>query len=153
MQDIIIASDHRGFALKTQIKDFLREKKFFFIDVGVESDARPSDAEHTPPIIKAVKEAVECVVGAKNFCGVLICSDGVAMSIAANRFKGIRAGICRTVDGVKQARQHNDINMLCLGADGLDIDDAKKIITAFMNTKPLDVPRYKRRQELFDQIS
>ena len=153
MQDVIIASDHRGFALKDQIKDFLRDKKFFFIDIGVESGARPSD-DATPPIITVVKEAVECVQGAKNFCGILICSTGVAMSIAANRFRGIRAALCNSVEGVKNAREHNDVNVLCLGADTIDIDTAKKLITTFMNTKfSSHVPRYKKRIEMFDKIS
>jgi RpiB/LacA/LacB family sugar-phosphate isomerase len=153
MQDIIIASDHRGFELKQTLKTYLREKKFFFVDVGVESADKPQDTAPMPPIIKVVKEAMDCVRGSKHMCGVLICGNGLGMSIAANRFKGIRAANCRTVDDAKQARQHNDCNVLCLGGDITNAEDAKKIISAFLLTKPLEDFRYRRRQALFDTLA
>ena len=158
MQDIIIGCDHRGFALKQKIKDFLREKKLFVIDVGVSSAEPAKDSEPVPPIINVVKEVAEVVISSKHFCGILICSDGVAMTIASNRFKGIRATIARSPEGIRYAREHNDINVLCIGADyqnpadNLDFEVIKKIINAYTSTKPLDVPRYKKRQELFDKI-
>ncbi|MDR0462362.1 MAG: RpiB/LacA/LacB family sugar-phosphate isomerase [Christensenellaceae bacterium] len=151
--DVILASDHRGFELKNKIKDFLREKKLFFVDIGVENSDRPLDSAPMPPIIKVVKEAAECVQSAKHMCGIFICGDGIAMSIAANRFRGIRAGLCRTVDGVKQARQHNDINVLCLGGESIDFEEAKKIVSAFLSTRPLEDVRYRKRQKLFDEMA
>ena len=152
--DVIIGSDHRGFELKQKVKEFLREKKLFFIDVGVDSSATPLDSEVIPPIIRVVKEASECVASAGHFCGILICGNGIGMSIAANRFKGIRAALCHTADDAKQARQHNDANVLCLGGDNFDLDNVKKIINAFLNTKFEDtVTRYKKRVEQFDKIS
>ena len=153
MQDIILASDHRGFELKQKIKEVLREKKLFFIDTGVQSADRPLDTAPIPPIIGVVKEAAECVQGAKHFCGIFICGDGIAMSIAANRHKGIRAGLCHTAEGVRHARQHNDINVLCIGGEsGIEFDEVKKMLTAFLNTKPLEEFRYKKRRELFDTL-
>ena len=151
MQDVILASDHRGFELKQKVKEYLREKKLFFIDVGVESATQPKDNEPIPPIIAVVKEAAECVQGAKHFVGILICGNGIGMSIAANRFRGIRAALCHTVDTARQAREHNDANVLCLGSD-TDIDTVKKIVTTFLNTKPLDDLRYKIRREQFDKL-
>ena len=153
MQDIIIASDHRGFELKQSVKNYLREKKLFFVDVGVESADKPNNEALMPPIIKVVKEAMDCVKGTKHMCGILICGNGIGMSIAANRFKGIRAALCRTVDDAKQARQHNDCNVLCLGGDITNLEDAKKIINTFVNTKPLEETRYRRRQALLDTLS
>jgi len=144
MQDIIIASDHRGFALKQQIKEFLREKKLFVIDVGCNDADKMYDS---PPI---VKEAVDCIKGARHFRGILICGSGMAMSIAANRNKGIRAVHCLTPEMARRAREHNDANVLCLAAEGADIENVKKIITAFINTKPLPDERYKRRNEMLD---
>lgn len=153
MQDVILASDHRGYALKIKIKELLREMKYFCIDMGVDSAANPNDGDLIPPIIKVVKEGAECVKSAKHFCGIFICGSGVAMTIAANRFKGIRAASCHTVDEVREGRQHNDINVLCLGGDTIDFETAKKLVNVFLNTKPLDVVRYKRRQECFDTMA
>jgi len=145
MQDIIIGSDHRGFELKQQIKDFLREKKILLIDVGA-NDTKTVDY----PVI--VKEVVECVISAKHFCGILICGSGIGVSIAANKYKGIRAALCHTVAGAKSAREHNDANVLCLGCDGADIENLKKIINTFLNTKLLPDEKYKRRIEMLDKI-
>jgi len=153
MQDVILVSDHRGYDLKMKIKEYLRVSKYFCIDMGVESAAKPNDGDLIPPIIKVVKEGAECVKSAKHFCGIFICGSGVAMTIAANRFKGIRAASGYSVEEVREAREHNDINVLCLGGDTIDFDTAKKLINVFLNTKPLDVVRYKRRQECFDTIA
>jgi RpiB/LacA/LacB family sugar-phosphate isomerase len=152
MQDVILASDHRGFALKKVIKDLLKERKFFFVDCGVESDARPNDNDQIPPIIKVVREAVECVANAKNMCGILICGSGIATSIIANRHRGIRAALCNSVEIAREARGHNDANVLCLGADNADAELVKKIVLAFLNTRAIEETRYRRRQELFDKI-
>jgi len=152
MQDVILASDHRGWALKNVIKDLLKERKYYFVDCGVSSDAHPNDADPMPPIIKVVREAVECVAGSKNFCGILICGSGIATSIIANRHKGIRAALCNSVEIAKEARGHNDANVLCLGADNLDTELAKKIVLAFLNTKAIEEVRYRKRQELFDKL-
>jgi len=152
MLDIVIASDHRGFPLKAQLKEFLREKKFFFIDLGQDSAERAPDDVTPPPIIKAITEVVDCVKSARHMCGILICSDGIGASIGANRFKGIRAALCRTVENARQAREHNDANVLCLANDNMDFEDIKKIVTTFINTKPADVLRYKKRREAFDAL-
>jgi len=151
MQDIIIASDHRGYELKEQIKEFLREKKLFFVDVGVSSSARATGNESTPPILAVAKEAVEVVQSAKHFCGILICGNGIGFSIAANRFKGIRAALCHTPIVARHAREHNDANVLCLGSD-VDFETTKKIITTFLNTRLINEPRYTKRIAMFDTM-
>ena len=153
MQDVVLACDHRGYELKIKIKEYLREKRFFCIDVGVESDARPSDGDLIPPIIKVVKEGADCVKSAQHFCGIFICGSSVAMTIASNRFRGIRAASGYSIDEVREAREHNDINVLCLGGDTTDFETAKKLVNVFLNTKTLDVVRYKRRQECFDTMA
>jgi len=158
MQDIIIGSDHRGFALKQQIKEYLKANKYFVVDVGCSDNKNKYDS---PPI---AKEVVDCVKDAKHFCGILVCGSGYAMAIAANRNKGIRAVHCLTPEMAKRARQHNDANVLCLAGEGDDLSgdgvsgdsvadfgNIKKIITAFLNTKPLPDERYKRRIEMLDK--
>jgi ribose 5-phosphate isomerase B len=145
MQDIIIGADHRGFELKEQVKAFLREKKLFFVDCGTNSTA-------TVDYPNVVKEVVECVLSAKHFCGILICGSGIGVSMAANRYKGIRAALCSTVGVAKSARAHSDANVLCLGADEADFENVKKVVTAFLNTKPDPDPKYRRRIELLDKL-
>jgi len=151
MQDVIIGCDHRGFELKEQIKEFLRTQKILFIDTGVKSSDRPNDNE-TPPLVTVTREVAETVQSAKNFCGILICSNGIGISIAANRFKGIRAALCKSPDVARAAREHNDANVLCLGND-VDFAIVQKIITTFMRTKFIPEARYKKRVELFDKIT
>jgi ribose 5-phosphate isomerase B len=108
--------------------------------------------------LRALREACEVINSAKNFCGIFICSDGMATSIYANRFKGIRAGLYHTADRVRQGREHNDLNALCLAGeefyDGpkVTIEKVKPIINAFLNTKALCETRYVKRRELFDKI-
>jgi len=131
--------------MKQKVKDFLREKKLFFVDVGANSTVNIDY-----PVI--VKEVASCVVTAKHFCGILICGSGIGVSIAANRFRGVRAALCHTVAGAKSAREHTDCNVLCLGCESTDFETAKKIINTFLNTKPLNDERYKRRIEMLDKL-
>ena len=157
MQDIIIASDHRGYPLKAQLKEFLKAQKFFVIDMGVPNADHPGNDAY-PPIINVIEKVVDTVKSAKHFYGILICGDGIATSIMANRFKGIRAGLCYTKETAKQAREHNDINILCLRGEKSDgvphdnIDEIKKIVLTYLNTKPIPEPRYVKRRALYDEI-
>jgi len=144
MQDIIIASDHRGFALKAQIKEFLKTQKLFFVDVGTNAPEPPVDFP------KYVREACDCITSAKHFCGILICGSGIGVTMSANRFRGIRAVLAYTPEIAKSARQHNDANVVCLGADGADFENVKKIITTFLNTKFLGDEKYIRRNKMLD---
>ena len=81
---------------------------------------------------------------------ILFCGSGFGMAIQANRFKGARAVVCFDVFDVEQARQHNDMNVLCIGADYTDFDTAKYMIEAFFETKFLK-GRHKRRVEKLDE--
>jgi len=147
MQDIIIGCDHRGLALKNQVKEYLREKKLFFIDVGCADGTQSADY----PLI--AKEVVDCVAGSRHMCGILICGSGIGVSIAANKYKGIRAALCNSVEVARGARQHNDCNILCLAADGANIEDIKKIINTFTTTKFLNEEKYKRRINMLDKAT
>ena len=145
MQDVILASDHRGFDLKQKIKEFLKEKKIMTVDVGCANATTNVDY----PVY--VKEAAECVLSARHFCGIFVCGSGIGVCIAANRYKGIRAVLAHSVDEVKSARQHNDANVLCLSGDNHDFELVKKIIVAFLNTKFDGEERRRRRNAMLDQ--
>lgn len=128
-----IASDHRGFKLKKYIKE-----NYPLIDLGPFSDIKKVDyPDYAKKLCSLVKK--------EKAKGILICSTGIGMSIAANRYRGIRAALCRTKKDAELARKHNDANVLVLGGDYTKKSDARKIIDAFFNTKFSNEERHKRR--------
>ena len=81
---------------------------------------------------------------------ILFCGSGFGMAIQANRFKGARAVVCKNVSDVKQARQHNDMNVLCIGADDTNFDTAKAMCKAFFTTKFLKGRHTRRVKKLYE---
>jgi len=124
---VAIGCDHRGFDLKKSIISFLRGSGHTCEDFGCYS-TEPVDY---PDIAQKVGQAV--ALGRSEW-GVLICSTGIGMSIAANKIKGIRAALCHDSFTARRARQHNDANVLCLGAEYLDPESASEILAAFLAT-------------------
>lgn len=126
---VAIASDHAGYQLKSLIiKKFLKSKKYQFIDFGTDS----SDVSVDYPDFAA--KVCQEIIASRVDLGVLICGSGVGISIAANRFKQIRAALCSDASIAKLARQHNDANVLCLGSRAIDSDLAIKLVKAFLVT-------------------
>jgi ribose 5-phosphate isomerase B len=124
---IAIGCDHRGIALKKLIVPFLQNAGHNPQDFGCYS----TDSVDYPDIAQKVGETV----AAGNFDqGILICSTGIGMSIAANKIKGIRAALCCDVFAAQRARQHNDANILCLRADNIDNESVLEIVTTFLAT-------------------
>jgi len=124
---IAIGSDHAGYELKEKLKEFLKENKYHFEDFGTDS----TDATDYPEFAKKVAEAV---LGGFEF-GILICGSGIGMSIAANKFPGIRAAFCMNHELAKASREHNNANVLTLGARFIEEAEAKKTVKAFLETK------------------
>jgi ribose 5-phosphate isomerase B len=125
---IAIGCDHRGLALKELIIPLLQNAGYSYEDFGCHGTG-PVDY---PDIAQKVGEAV----AAGSFDqGILICSTGIGMSIAANKIKGIRAALCCDVFGAQRARQHNDANVLCLGGEDVDTELALRIVSAFLATE------------------
>ena len=134
--ELLLASDHRGMELKDKINDWicpLDEEEGTKLniavmhDIGVYSDKKKVDY---PDI--ANKFADEMSITSH---GVIVCGSGFGVNIAVNRHKHIRAATCRTVKEVEMARKHNNINVLCLGADFTSPVQAFKMIRAFFLTK------------------
>ncbi len=135
---IAIGSDHAGVELKNKIKEKL--KKFGeVIDCGTNS----SDSVDYPDY--ASKVAQEIISG-KAVKGVLICGSGIGMCIAANRHKGIRAALCHNSETAKLSRQHNDANILVLGARTVDESNNLQAVEAFFTTD-FEGGRHQRRVE------
>jgi ribose 5-phosphate isomerase B len=136
---IALGCDHRGLELKQTIMGLLDELGHDYQDFGGYS----TDPVDYPDIAKQVAEAV----AAGEFeQGVLICSSGIGMSIAANKVKGIRAALCCSTLGADRARRHNDANILCLGQDALDTALALDIVKVYLSTD-FEGGRHLRRLE------
>lgn len=128
-----IASDHRGYWLKDYLK-----RKHPLIDLGTFDDTKLVDeVDYANKLVKYVKKE-RCM-------GILICGSGQGMAISANRHKGIRACLCRTVVDAEWARTHTDANILVLAAEFTKGHEAEKICNKFFETKFLGLARYKRR--------
>ena len=104
---VIIGADHGGYDLKVAIKEFLKNKGVDVVDVGTESLV---SCDYPDIAKKLVKEVLKD--GSK---GILVCGTGIGMSIAANKYDGIRAALCSDTFSARMTREHNDSNVLCLG--------------------------------------
>ncbi len=134
---IAIGADHAGFALKDQVRDALRHAGYEVVDVGTDS---PESTDY-PDYAGAV--AHDVVSGAADR-GILVCSTGVGMSIAANKVDGIRAAIAFNVDEVRLTRAHNDANIITIGARYTGPDAANEMVRVFLET-PFEGGRHARR--------
>ena len=88
---------------------------------------------------------------AKRSVAILICGTGIGVSIAANRYSGIRAALCHSVEYAKLAREHNDANVLCLGGRFISAEEAKLVVDTFLNTDSLPEEKYARRNQMLDK--
>ena len=130
---IYIASDHAGFKLKTQLLKIFP----MIIDLGTDSESSVDYPDFAHKLTKQVLKNKENI-------GILICGTGVGMSIAANRKKGIRAGLVNNSKTARLIRKHNDANVLVLPGRFININDAKKCVQAFLKTK-FESGRHKKR--------
>ena len=134
---IAIGADHAGFALKDQVRDALRQAGHQVIDAGTNS----AESTDYPDYADAV--AHDVVSGAAER-GILVCSTGVGMSIAANKVHGIRAALGVNPDEVRLTRSHNDANILTIGARYNDAPSANEMVRVFLET-PFEGGRHARR--------
>lgn len=141
---IYIGSDHAGFELKQDIKTYLEMMSLDIEDVGVFS-AKTTDY---PDIAKIAAKKIQ---RGHNVVGILICGTGIGMSMAANRFKGVRAAECTSEIMAEFSRRHNDANILCLGSRILNQVLAKQIVKRFLETEFEAEDRHKRRIRKMDK--
>ena len=135
---IAIGSDHAGFALKQQVADALRAEGHEVHDFGTNS----TESTDYPDYAAAVGRDVSS--GASDR-GILVCDTGVGMAIAANKINGIRAGLAVNDEEVARTREHNNANVLTIGARYTDFPTAKRFLDIFLNT-PFDTgERHERR--------
>ncbi|MFN8370536.1 MAG: ribose 5-phosphate isomerase B [Bacteriovoracaceae bacterium] len=132
IETLLIASDHAGYMAKVELVKFIREQfpSVKVLDLGPSSDQSVNYPEFA---IKLCNELLVDNQNEKKF-GILICGTGIGMSITANRFKGVRAALCKSVDEAKLSREHNNANVLCLGSRSSSLDTLKNIVIAWFST-------------------
>jgi ribose 5-phosphate isomerase B len=135
---IAIAADHAGFSLKGILRDALRAEGHQVTDYGTDSDESTDYPDYASAVAHSVAEG-----GAER--GILVCSSGVGMSIAANKINGIRAALGTNPEEVAVTRQHNDANVLTLGARFTSPEEASKLVSVFLNTNFDGGARHVRR--------
>ena len=135
---IAIASDHGGFELKKEIMTHLRGRGLEYKDFGTYDGASCDYPDFGRPAAVAVAEG-ECEKG------ILICGTGIGMSLVANKVKGIRCALCGDCFSAEATRQHNDANMLALGARVTGAGLALMIVDTFLDTPFSNDPRHIRR--------
>ncbi|MFC1711085.1 RpiB/LacA/LacB family sugar-phosphate isomerase [Patescibacteria group bacterium] len=126
---IYIASDHGGFNLKREVIDYLKDKKFKVKDLGPKVLRQDDDyPDFAIPLVKKV------MAGNKDL-GILICRNGIGISIVANKAKGIKAGLCTSVGQAVTAKAHDNCNVLVLAADYLPEETNIEIIKTFLEAE------------------
>jgi RpiB/LacA/LacB family sugar-phosphate isomerase len=140
MMRVAIASDHAGFKLKQDLLKYLAELGHTVVDLGTNSEA-PVDY---PDYAAAVGDAVS---GRTVERGILICGSGVGASVAANKLRGIRAGLCHDTYSAHQGVEHDDMNVLVLGARVIGPALARELAAAFVHATFSGEERHVRRLE------
>ena len=134
---VAIGADHAGFELKEALKQFLTQHGVSVADFGASS----GEASDYPDFAQAVGQSV---AQRKAHFGVLVCTTGLGMSIAANKVPGVRAALVTDEGTAALARQHNNANVLCLAAKATPLDLARRIVEVFLNT-PFEGGQHERR--------
>lgn len=141
---IAMGADHAGFGLKDEIAAQLRAAGHQVQDFGTNSTASTDYPDYAAPVAKAV-------AGGAADRGILVCSSGVGMSIAANKIHGVRAALGTSADEVHFTRAHNDANVLTLGARYTPPETAAQMVQAFLET-PFEGGRHQRRVDKITQL-
>ncbi|MEF3280750.1 MAG: ribose 5-phosphate isomerase B [Elusimicrobiota bacterium] len=143
---IAIGSDHAGYKLKEILINFLKEQGFKVIDVGTDNEKKRVDY---PDFAVKVSKKIQAKEADR---GIIICGSGVGASISANKLKGIRAGLCHDTYSAHQGVEHDDMNVICLGARIIGEELAKEIVLTFIKAKFSNEERYIRRLNKIKKI-
>ncbi|MEI9810073.1 MAG: ribose 5-phosphate isomerase B [Bacteroidota bacterium] len=135
---VVIASDHGGFQYKNILLKDIREHGYEINDLGAFNEDPSDYPDHAADVANAIlnKEADR---------GILICGSGVGVSVAANKFKGIRSGVCHDTYSAHQCVEHDDVNVLCIGQRVIGIELAREIVLAFLAARFTHAERHVRR--------
>ncbi len=136
---IAVAADHAGVPINEHVIEFLRRQGHEVVDLGTHDPSKPDDY---PDYARAAGEAV---LRGDAERAVLICGSGVGASIAANKLKGVRAALCHDTYSARQGVEHDDMNVLCLGARVIGRELATELVRAFVSARFSGEERHRRR--------
>jgi ribose 5-phosphate isomerase B len=139
---VFIGCDHAAFEEKEVVKKYIQQK-FEVVDCGTNSAERCDYPDFAMAVAKEVQ--------ADNGVGVLLCGSGIGVSMAANRFAGVRAALCRSAEDAKLSRQHNNSNVICVGARTTSVEDIKQILDAWFSAD-FEEGRHTGRIDKFNQL-
>jgi len=143
---IFIGADHRGIELKNAIIEYLHEKNIRIEDLGpYELDPLDDAIDYSQKVAQAVLQNPD------NHLGIVICGSGCAVTMAANRIKGIRAGVAMNEDQAHHIRENDLCNVLALAADYTPLETAQKIVDVFLASTPKTEEKYLRRIAKLDK--
>jgi ribose 5-phosphate isomerase B len=142
---IALGCDHGGFHLMQEVKKYLDEQGYAYKDFGTYDDSSCDYPDYAKKVAKSIL-AGDCEKG------ILICGTGIGMSIAANKVKGIRAAVCADAFSAKATREHNDANILCMGARVISEAKALEITDIFLDTPFSQDERHIRRISKIEQL-
>jgi RpiB/LacA/LacB family sugar-phosphate isomerase len=137
---VAVGSDHAGFELKQSLELFLKEHGYDVLDLGTNSTAPVDYPDFAEAIGFAVREG-------RAERGILICGSGIGASVAANKIRGIRAGLAHDTYSAHQGVEHDDMNVLVLGARVIGPELARELVRTFLSAKFTDEERHRRRLE------
>ncbi len=137
---LVIGADHAGFELKQKVAAYLLELGHEVEDVGTDSTASVDYPDYAEAVGVAIREA-------RAERGVLICGSGVGAAVAANKLPDIRAGLCHDTYAARQGVEHDDINVLVLGARVIGTELARELVRAYLAARFDGEPRHRRRLE------
>ena len=141
---IALGCDHGGYGLKCEIVKLLEAKGYEYQDFGCYSTESCDYPEFGEAAARAVASG-ECEKG------IVICTTGIGISIAANKVKGVRCALCSDVMSAEMTRRHNDANMLAMGAGITGVNLAKKMVEVFLSTE-FEGGRHQRRVDQLNAI-
>ncbi len=137
---VAIGADHAGFSLKQNLAAYARELGHDVLDLGTDSDAPVDYPDYAAVVGRAVVEG-------RAERGVLICGSGVGASVAANKIPGVRAGLCHDTYSAHQGVEHDDMNVLVLGARVIGPELARELTKTYLNARFSGAERHRRRLE------
>lgn len=142
---LAIGSDHAGFAIKEKIKAKLQQAGHEIVDCGTDKEISCDYPDFAAKVANIVAK------GAYQERGILVCGTGIGMAIAANKIQKIRAGVCFDLETAKWSRQHNDCNVLCLGARTTAEEKIMQIVDVWLAT-PFESGRHQNRLDKIQEL-
>ena len=143
--NVAVSCDHAGFPYKSTIIQTIQSLGHTVIEMGSNSTEPTDYPDITEPVALAVQSG-------RADRAIIVCGSGIGVTFTANKFKGVRASVCHDSYSAHQGVEHDDLNVLCLGAKVVGIEIAKELVTAFLAATFLSQERYHRRKEKVEEI-